>query len=323
MLRPEKWQAEASECRWYAPPGSQDQADRLALRVSNYQVLAQQMSGGTIAQYEAFKQESSLEGWTSLIEHMWLQTNVAFTLEKMLPQARIYVLDPGTGDSLILAAQAVDQEQPLALGLYAYGAYADLARLRSQHVWDDFVTMVNSVRAVNYDPANVTPSLPTPPTTAAATPWALPEGFSPEVYLPPSPPVGATGFEQGCPNLIGLEKADELPLDAAIELVSSYFSGDRDKARHASDPAHWDLLITAQVPQEQLAPDWFEAPEPARQSPYAGLLRTQCGQEALDLSWTAVYCAAPCSQPGISASLMNDFFFVRRRGQWLIWFVYP
>jgi len=66
MLRPQDWQPSQAECRSYALTTSAE--DRLVLRVVNYQVIAQQLDGATVAQYEAFKLDSSLEGWTAAVE---------------------------------------------------------------------------------------------------------------------------------------------------------------------------------------------------------------------------------------------------------------
>lgn len=160
VLRPEGWDASESECRAYVPPDLRDRNNRLILRVANYQVLAQQQTEGIIAQYELFKQHPSLEGWTKGVEQMWESNGIESTLEDTLPQAKIYsVQSPGSSDIQVVAL-TTNQEQPLVVGLNASGEYADLERLRNEHLWDDFVTMVNILGAINYDPSNVTPSLP-------------------------------------------------------------------------------------------------------------------------------------------------------------------
>ena len=149
--------------------------------------------------------------------------------------------------------------------------------------------------------------------------------FPPDVYPSPAPPQQAIAFDdrQLCPSADGLEAKEALPLESAIEAVTAYFSGNTASARGASDPAHWALIPDLTLPAEQLQPDWFEAPQPASASPYATLVKTLCGQETLDRSWWVVYCAAQCAQPNRSASLANDFFFLHRKGHWLVWFMYP
>jgi hypothetical protein len=160
ILRPERWDASEAECRAYVLASSEGQTNPLILRVANYQVLAQQQTEGIIAQYELFKQDPSLEGWTKGVEQMWQSNGIESTLEDTPPQAKIYsVQSPGSSDRQIIAL-VTDHEQPLVLSLNAAGEYADLERLRNEHLWDDFVTMVNSLGAIDYDPNNVTPSLP-------------------------------------------------------------------------------------------------------------------------------------------------------------------
>jgi hypothetical protein len=160
ILRPEGWAASESECRAYMLPGSEGQTDQLFLRVANYQVLAQQQTEGIIAQYELFKQDPSLAGWTKGVEQMWQSNGIESTLEATRPQAKIYSLrSPGSSDVQIIAL-SIHQEQPLVLSLNASGEYADLERLRDEHLWDDFVTMVDSLGSTGYNPNNITPSLP-------------------------------------------------------------------------------------------------------------------------------------------------------------------
>jgi hypothetical protein len=161
MLRPDMWIAAESECRIYVPPDLQDRNNQVILRVANYQVMAQQQTEGILAPYELFKKDPSLEGWTKGVEQMWQSNGLESSLEAQLPRAKIYSLrSPGASD-IQLIALAIDQDQPLVIGLNASGEYADLERLRNEHLWDDFVAMVNSVSAINYDPGDVVPSLPT------------------------------------------------------------------------------------------------------------------------------------------------------------------
>ncbi len=166
-LRPTQWPAVGSECGAYVLPGTQGQAHRLALQFYNYQVLDQQQAQaiqpgmwGMLPQYELFKRDSSLAGWTKGVEQMWKSMGIDSTLLSTLPQAKIYSTRGPSGSDLTIVALVIDQSQPLGLGLFASGAYANLDHIRSEHIWDDYMTMVNSLQAIRYDPANVTPALP-------------------------------------------------------------------------------------------------------------------------------------------------------------------
>jgi len=112
MLRPESWTAAAADCRVYRPPGPQGQNNRLTLRVVNYQLMAEQKTGGLIAQFELFRTDPSLEGWTKGMEQTWQDNGIKSALETTLSRAKIYSLQsPGSPD-LQLAALVIDQKQP-------------------------------------------------------------------------------------------------------------------------------------------------------------------------------------------------------------------
>lgn len=155
MLRPQDWQLSKNECRYYTYQSSAD--DRLELRVVNYQVMAQQMEGGTIAQYEAFKLDSSLEGWTAAVEQSWSSLGVEFTLLETLPQAKIYYL--GKPESLELIALVIDQDQPLGISLAGYGSYTDVPSFKNSGLKSDFIYMVANLHAAAYDPENIDPKI--------------------------------------------------------------------------------------------------------------------------------------------------------------------
>jgi hypothetical protein len=114
---------------------------------------------GIIVQKSLFEQNPSLEAWAASIERAWSSYGIQATLLPLPPQARIYLVkSPGSPDTQIVA-YAVDQNQPLTVGLTASGTYADLERLQEEGMVDDFVAVVGSARAIPYDPGNVTPPL--------------------------------------------------------------------------------------------------------------------------------------------------------------------
>ncbi len=60
----------------------------------------------------------------------------------------------------------------MTVGLTASGAYANLERLQKEGIVNDLIAMVDSVRALPYDPENVIPPLHDP---ASATPPLSPQ----------------------------------------------------------------------------------------------------------------------------------------------------
>ncbi len=155
MLRPQDWQPSKAECRSYTFKTSTD--DRLELRVVNYQVMAQQMEGGTIAQYEAFKLDSSLDGWAALVEQNWSGLGVEYTLLEALPQAKIYYLEKP--EPLELIALVIDQGQPLGISLAGYGSYTDVPSFKNGGLKSDFIYMVANLQSSAYNPETIEPPL--------------------------------------------------------------------------------------------------------------------------------------------------------------------
>jgi hypothetical protein len=161
MLRPAGWEPiDMKDRRGYQPPGLPSQADQVLLMASNLQVIAKATESPTsmIAQWGLFERDHSLAGWTGGIEQLWTNTGTKFTLARTLPQAKIYLIKPAS-DLLYVVAYAVDNDQPLTIGLEAHGAYADEARLQKEGLLDDFATMVDSISAVQPDPSKTDPAL--------------------------------------------------------------------------------------------------------------------------------------------------------------------
>ncbi|MCC6192568.1 MAG: hypothetical protein IT318_26380 [Anaerolineales bacterium] len=147
-----------------------------------------------------------------------------------------------------------------------------------------------------------------------------------DVYPPPVATLQAIGLDdRGCPNPAGVEGEAVLDAAAALAVMRAYFSADPATAQQARDPVLWPAgdSATTPLPEAELQPEWFEPPWPAAESPYAGVLRTHCGEETLAASWTVVYCRGDCNAPRLSVSLMEDYFLLRRAGRWLVWYVWP
>jgi hypothetical protein len=163
FLRPGEWVLvrASSDCasRFYAAPGSTGSADRLVLQPINYRVVDEQTAGGpgAVAQYAAFQQDSTLDGWTRRVERIWAGIYVTATLEYSAPDARVYAVQQSSVDEIDLVGLKVSQGQPLALMLEARGAFANLDRLRAEHIWDEFPAMVNSLSASGQTAPSGTP----------------------------------------------------------------------------------------------------------------------------------------------------------------------
>lgn len=115
------------------------------------------MEGSIIAQYALFEQDSSLEGWTRGVEQNWSNLGINFIFHEAFPHARVYLLE--YEENVELVALAIDQDQPLAVSLSAYGAYASLQSLEEAGLRTDFLTMLESIQAVTHDPDNMEPEI--------------------------------------------------------------------------------------------------------------------------------------------------------------------
>jgi hypothetical protein len=176
-----------------------------------------------------------------------------------------------------------------------------------------------------YPTKDIKPPHREPRPTATPTPWMPPPGFLADIYPLPLPVAEGVVWwvGQGCPNPTGLEKADHLPLEAVLEVLTGLGSGDLDIMRRVSDPAFWPLLEPGGWRQEPWPRDWVEVPQPASASPHAEFIANACGEEILERSWWVKLCPGPCQDPNVAraASLTGHFYLIKRKGHWLVWAV--
>jgi hypothetical protein len=165
MLRPAGWTAHdgAEQGRVYRDAKSAAQA-HVILSVSNLAVATHpDPSEGADLDWELFRRDRSLDGWTAGLERLWQSNRQPFTLVQRLPNAKVYATSYPNGSQFGLVAYVVDAGQPLVVGLTGPEAYGrplkPLAQLRADGLYADFITMVKSVRAAPADPARVSPPL--------------------------------------------------------------------------------------------------------------------------------------------------------------------
>jgi hypothetical protein len=159
--------------------------------------------------------------------------------------------------------------------------------------------------------------------------------FPPSIY-PSAASFPARGIPGGCPSLAGVEPpvpegAQGLhgwsgPKAAILPRLSRLGAESIDTDLALADRAYWPVLRMRWAgeggPGPVRGPTTQEVTSsPADRSPYAGLVRRNCGQRTLDLSWWVSECSvgtAPCAP-----ALLEHFLLVDRRGIWLVWFAYP
>lgn len=163
LLRPAEWSASGGTGgRVYTPPNQPD-GSTVSLTLVNCriagagpEVVAREGTGGAaIAQWEAFRQSPTLEGWTQAMEESWRRGMlIVFRLEESLERGKVYSLRPVSSASgeVALAAYVVDGGEPLMLVLLARGELADVVRLRQDGLYDDLLTMARSLKAIPEKP---------------------------------------------------------------------------------------------------------------------------------------------------------------------------
>jgi len=139
-----------------------------------------------------------------------------------------------------------------------------------------------------------------------------------EVY-PPALPLqfGAWPATGGCPNLANVEDYAALLPEVATDVLQNMATGDTLTEFQWTDPAYWPVMVNPFSGQD-VSQDWIRQIMRAEDSPYAGIVKSQCGEEVLKLSWYVQACPGPCQTSGSSEALMVNLLLIAR-WQWLIW----
>ncbi len=199
MLRPAAWtMADMGTLRRYlAPPGSAG-GGSLELQALNLKARPDAPDGtagvpeGMRELRDRFDATPNLADWAKGLQELLPQNQPPVEQIAEVPGAMIYQqrYDKTSRVATVLFALVVREGQPLILALNAGGSYRDLEALRAGGVWDDFLTMIDSLHPIPPDPNNVAPWAPTAtparqatapvvspaPTAAPVTPEAAVEG---------------------------------------------------------------------------------------------------------------------------------------------------
>ncbi len=146
---------------------------------------------------------------------------------------------------------------------------------------------------------------------------------SPEVYPSPVPPRTPSAWPglSNCPNPAGLEPNAALEHQTAVDIIDVLKTGDASARKAVTDPVIWDWIPNMESPGKPIPPEWISQPAPAKDSDYGHGLGVFCGQEVLEASWWVRNCQAPCDKAR-SSSLIDDLYFFKRNGVWLLWYIY-
>ena len=159
ILRPSTWSSSpAFESRLYYVPTTETDQISIVLEVVNYQIPANtEAEDGVMG---LFRDNPSIEGWTQARVNTWGKMGFDIQLLHSSEGIRIYSQSMGPG-TLGLVAYIVKQDRPMAVALVNLsGDMADIELLKQNGIFDDFTTIVESIRMIPVEPGKTTPALP-------------------------------------------------------------------------------------------------------------------------------------------------------------------
>jgi hypothetical protein len=141
------------------------------------------------------------------------------------------------------------------------------------------------------------------------------------------------GSPAGCASLSGVRSVPQNAAQASLRVLSQWGHVRRARDFRLSDRAEWPIVKEnwahrrGHAPLVQLLPgDVVQGP--GARSPYAGLVRANCGAQILGKSWWVAVCPGPLGRRGhctlsTAPALTEQYLLVDRRGHWLVWFTNP
>ncbi len=161
-------------------------------------------------------------------------------------------------------------------------------------------------------------------------------GFSSLFYPPPHKPIGpgSVPFVAGatflCPSLGGVVRPSARP---QAEILATFNELETATSTHAAllfaDRAAWPVVrserSSSSAPRREYAPSTVDL-TPAISSPHAGPFVSLCGRALITDSWALGTCgsAMPIGRCILKhPALEETYFFLDRRGRWLLWAQYP
>ncbi len=167
-----------------------------------------------------------------------------------------------------------------------------------------------------------------------ATAGGSPNGdaFPPSIYPRPAS-FPNWGSPNGCASLKNVASSPRNPRRASLRVLSQWGHISKTRDLHLSDRAEWPTVRE----------DWAHGSEhsppvdlrsndvvqgPGARSPYANLVRNNCGQPLLDKSWWVAVCPGQDSQQTrctlrTEPALIEHFMLLSRRRHLLVWFTNP
>ena len=150
--------------------------------------------------------------------------------------------------------------------------------------------------------------------------------------FPPPVPARREGFglAAACPNPEGIEYPPSVGAAELMEVVTDHMvavaKGEFEQAKRTADPAFWPILDQMKSARplssgdvEDIDPTAAGEVGPARASPHADLIASNCGDQVLEASWWVQVLPRGARTAGDAPSLVGNFYLIKRQGHWLIW----
>jgi hypothetical protein len=168
--------------------------------------------------------------------------------------------------------------------------------------------------------------------SSGSTAGDSPNGFPPSIYPRPAS-FPHWGSSDGCASLKNVAAVPRHARHASLRVLSQWGGISKSRDLHLSDKAEWPTVrdnwarrSTHRHPVHLNGKDVVQGR--AKRSPYAGLVRHNCGAPILHRSWWVAVCPGPYpNKPRCTLrsepALVEHFMLLKRRGHWLVWFSYP
>jgi hypothetical protein len=137
----------------------------------------------------------------------------------------------------------------------------------------------------------------------------------PRSLYPPPTRHPRWGLAEECASTDGVDEPGAHAAAQAIGTVE-HLTGDARHDRRYSDPAFWPMLNEDTKPA--VGPGEAILASPARTSPYAELVRNNCGPRLVQLSVRVLV-----GNEHAAPALTREYWVIKRGGRWLVWFTYP
>jgi hypothetical protein len=149
--------------------------------------------------------------------------------------------------------------------------------------------------------------------------------FPPSIYPQPAK-FPRWGLPNGCASLSGVRTPGRRAAAEALPTLARFGRVSREADFRLSDRALWPLVRQSwshgAPSRRPFRRSDVVRSGPGSRSPYAGLIRRNCGRAILARStWFAV-CGAGAGMACGPATTAH-YLLIDRRGRWLVWFLYP